>query len=44
MTDTPHYKDIDILITGGTLLTMSDSMDIIENPVIGIRNGKILFV
>jgi len=44
MTDTPHHKDIDILITGGTLLTMSDSMDIIENPVIGIRDGKILFV
>ena len=44
MIDTSHYKDIDILITGGTLLTMSDSMDIIENPVIGIRGGKILFV
>lgn len=43
MTDTPHHKDIDILITGGTLLTMSDSMDIIENPVIGIKDGKILF-
>ena len=43
MTDTPHHKDIDILITGGTLLTMSDSVDIIENPVIGIRDGKILF-
>lgn len=44
MIDTAQYMDIDILITGGTLLTMSESMDIIESPVIGIRDGKILFV
>ncbi|MFB3925017.1 MAG: amidohydrolase family protein [Syntrophales bacterium] len=34
---------LDILIRGGTLLTMSDSMEIIEDPLIGIRDGKILF-
>jgi len=34
----------DILITGGTALTMSKTMEVIENPVIGIKNGKILFV
>ncbi len=37
-------NNIDILITGGNLLTMSDSMEVVENPVIGIRDGKILFV
>ncbi len=36
--------DVDILIRGGTLLTMSEDMEVIHNPVIGIRNGKILFV
>ena len=35
---------LDILIEGGTLLTMSDSMNIIENPAIGIRDGRIEFV
>ena len=34
----------DILITGGTVLTMSEPMEVIENPVIGIKDGKILFV
>ena len=34
----------DILITGGTLLTMSGAMEIIDNPVIGIRNGRIVVV
>lgn len=37
-------KELDILITGGTLLTMDASADIVEAPVIGIRDGKILFV
>jgi 5-methylthioadenosine/S-adenosylhomocysteine deaminase len=37
-------NQVDILITGGTLLTMAEGMDIIENPIVGIRNGKILFV
>lgn len=36
-------KDLDILITGGTLLPLSDTHDIIENPWIGIRDGKIIF-
>jgi 5-methylthioadenosine/S-adenosylhomocysteine deaminase len=34
----------DILITGGTLLTMAPPGEIIEDPVIGIRNGKIDFI
>lgn len=34
-------NDWDILITGGTLLTMSEKMEIIENPVIGIKDGII---
>jgi 5-methylthioadenosine/S-adenosylhomocysteine deaminase len=34
----------DILITGGTLLTMSPPGKILEEPVIGIRDGKIDFV
>jgi 5-methylthioadenosine/S-adenosylhomocysteine deaminase len=41
--DRPDQK-LDILITGGTLLTMAAPSDIIEEPVIGIRDGKILFV
>jgi 5-methylthioadenosine/S-adenosylhomocysteine deaminase len=36
-------KELDILIEGGTLLTMSENMDVIENPAIGIRDGKIVF-
>jgi 5-methylthioadenosine/S-adenosylhomocysteine deaminase len=36
--------DVDILIRGGTLLTMSEAMEIVHNPVIGIRDGKILFI
>lgn len=39
-----NRNNIDILLTGGTLLTMSDSMEIVENPAIGIRDGKIVFV
>ncbi len=36
--------DVDILIRGGTLLTMSEAMEIVHDPVIGIRGGKILFI
>ena len=36
--------NFDIIITGGFLLTMSDSMEVIENPVIGISDKKIVFV
>jgi 5-methylthioadenosine/S-adenosylhomocysteine deaminase len=32
----------DIVITGGTLLTMSEKMEVIENPFIGIKDGKII--
>ena len=31
----------DLAITGGTLLTMSESMEVIKNPVIGIKDGLI---
>ena len=34
--------DVDILIRGGTLLTMSDAMEVVENPVIAVKDGKIL--
>jgi 5-methylthioadenosine/S-adenosylhomocysteine deaminase len=36
--------EYDILITGGTLLTMSPRMEIIDNPAIGIRDGKIVSI
>jgi len=36
-------EKIDILITGGTLLTLSGRMDIIEDGAVGISGGKILF-
>ncbi len=37
-------QKLDILIAGGTLLTMAAPGDIIEEPLIGIRDGRILFV
>ena len=36
-------RPLDILITGGTLLTMEAGAEIIADPVIAIRDGKILF-
>ncbi|MEA3280557.1 MAG: amidohydrolase family protein, partial [Thermodesulfobacteriota bacterium] len=36
--------NLDILITGGFLLTMSDSMEVVENPVIGISGRKVIFI
>lgn len=36
--------DFDIAITGGTLLTLSANMEIIEDAAIGIRNGRIALV
>jgi 5-methylthioadenosine/S-adenosylhomocysteine deaminase len=44
MDDTRDNNEIDIIIEGGTLLTMSETMDVIDNPLIGIRDGKIAFV
>jgi 5-methylthioadenosine/S-adenosylhomocysteine deaminase len=38
------HEKTDILITGGTLLTMVPPGRILDNQVIGIRDGKILFV
>ncbi len=37
-------ESFDILIQGGLLLSMSEDMEIIENPEIGIRDGEIRFV
>lgn len=37
-------NDWDILITGGTLLSMSGAMEIIENPRIGIKGGIIISI
>jgi 5-methylthioadenosine/S-adenosylhomocysteine deaminase len=37
-------ESLDLLIRGGTLLTMSEDMEIIESPEIGIRDGEICFV
>jgi len=37
-------ENMDILIVGGTLLPMTAPGKIIENPLIGIRDGKIAFV
>ena len=37
-------QKLDILITGGTLLTMASPGEVIEEPLIGIRDGRILFV
>jgi len=36
-------EKIDILITGGTLLTLSGRMDVIEDGAVGISGGKIRF-
>jgi len=37
-------ESLDLLISGGTLLTMSQDMKVIEEPVIGVKDGNILFV
>ncbi|MBN1548345.1 MAG: amidohydrolase [Syntrophaceae bacterium] len=39
-----NNSGLDILIEGGTLLTMSENLSVIENPAIGIKEGKIAFV
>jgi 5-methylthioadenosine/S-adenosylhomocysteine deaminase len=39
--DFMQASDWDIVITGGTLLTFSEKMDILENPIIGIKDGII---
>lgn len=36
--------ELDLLIRGSLLLTMSQGSAVIENPVLGIRDGKIVFV
>jgi len=35
---------LDILIQGGTLLTMTGGEEIVVEPQLGIRDGKILFI
>ncbi len=37
-------EKFDLVITGGTLLTMSANMEIIENATVGIRDGRIALV
>ncbi|MHB8908291.1 MAG: amidohydrolase [Syntrophales bacterium] len=37
-------RKLDLLITGGTLLAMEGPARIVEEPMIGIRDGKVLFV
>ncbi len=37
-------NDWDIIITGGTLLTMSGKMEIIQNPFVGIKDGIIVAI
>ena len=44
MSDTENNNQCDIIIEGGTLLTISENMDVIDNPVIGIKDGKIAFI
>jgi 5-methylthioadenosine/S-adenosylhomocysteine deaminase len=44
MSDSKDNNQLDIIIEGGTLLTMSETMDVIDNPVIGIKDGKIAFI
>ncbi len=39
-----QINEYDILIIGGTLLTMSEKMEIIENPLIGIKDGIIVTI
>lgn len=36
--------ELDLLIRGSLLLTMSQGSAVIENPVLGVRDGKIVFV
>lgn len=42
--ESKRNMEYDILITGGTLLTMSAEMEIIEDPAIGIKDGKIVSI
>jgi 5-methylthioadenosine/S-adenosylhomocysteine deaminase len=39
-----QLEKMDIIIAGGALLPMTSLGEIVENPLIGIRDGKILFV
>jgi 5-methylthioadenosine/S-adenosylhomocysteine deaminase len=44
MENRKEHSTLDILIEDGTLLTMSDSMEVIHDSVIGIKDGKITFI
>jgi 5-methylthioadenosine/S-adenosylhomocysteine deaminase len=44
MIGSASQSPLDLVVTGGTLLTMNPAMEILENPVIGIREGRIIFV
>jgi 5-methylthioadenosine/S-adenosylhomocysteine deaminase len=41
---TYQSEELDILIRGGKLLTMADRTEILQDPLIGIRDGRIIFV
>jgi 5-methylthioadenosine/S-adenosylhomocysteine deaminase len=36
--------ELDLLVFGSLLLTMSSQQAVVEHPVLGIRDGKIVFV
>jgi 5-methylthioadenosine/S-adenosylhomocysteine deaminase len=44
MNSVKQVRKFDILLSGGTLLTMSPSMEIIEDSVVGISNGRFSLV
>jgi 5-methylthioadenosine/S-adenosylhomocysteine deaminase len=44
MTGRESREPLDLVVTGGTLLTMNERMDILGEPVIGIREDRITFV
>ncbi len=44
MTGLESREPLDLLVTGGTLLTMNGKAEIVENPAIGIREDRIAFV
>jgi 5-methylthioadenosine/S-adenosylhomocysteine deaminase len=39
-----NHPAYDILIYGGLLITMSETMEVLENPVIGILDGRIALI
>jgi len=44
MTGPESREPLDLLVTGGILMTMNGQAEIVENPAIGIRGDRIAFV